>query len=84
MSSYWPAGQGSFQGAFYLHGQLLIRQWERGLLRMENDDLVLVPQGERWANERIYSMLPYDEHQIEAKNAFLSTVSHELRTPSPR
>jgi signal transduction histidine kinase len=43
---------------------LYIRQWEVGLMRMEEDTLRLVPGGARFADERIYVILPFDEQRI--------------------
>jgi K+-sensing histidine kinase KdpD/CheY-like chemotaxis protein len=47
-----------------VNGVQYIRQWGIGLMKMENDSLVLVPDGERFAGERIYVMLPFDEGRI--------------------
>ncbi|MFQ5651342.1 MAG: GAF domain-containing protein [bacterium] len=55
----WPA-QDRFHVASVVHGDYYVRQWGVGLMRMENDSLALVPQGERFAGERIYVMLPYE------------------------
>jgi hypothetical protein len=36
-----------------------IRQWEIGLMKVAGDSLALVPGGEQFAEERIYTMLPF-------------------------
>lgn len=42
-----------------------LRIWGRGLCYLtEEDTFELVPQGEKFADERIYSILPYDENNI--------------------
>lgn len=39
-----------------------LRIWDKGLCILQDDDTFeLAPEGERFANERIYSMLPYDD-----------------------
>ena len=43
---------------------LYVRQWEVGIMRLENDSLQLVPDGEKFAHERIYVILPYDHKKI--------------------
>lgn len=50
--------------AIAVNGEYYIRQWGVGLMRMENDSLKLVPDGDRFASERIYVMLPYDDKRI--------------------
>jgi len=47
-----------------IRGTYYLREWGVGLMRLENDSLVLVPDGERFASERIYVMLPYDNDHI--------------------
>ncbi len=54
--------------SFVIGGVFYVRQFGVGLMRMEQtasgEVLRLVPGGERFANTRIYVMLPYDEEQI--------------------
>ncbi len=40
------------------------RIWTRGLTILKNDSFHVVPNGEKFANERIYVMRPYDETRI--------------------
>jgi len=48
-----------------VHGTYYVRIWNRGLCYMTEDyTFELVPGGERFADERIYVILPYDEEQI--------------------
>lgn len=56
----WSA-QEQFHVSAVVYGDYFIRQWGVGLMRLENDSLVLVPGGEQFAGERIYVMLPFDE-----------------------
>ena len=44
--------------------QYYCRIWTRGLTILKNDSFHVVPNGEKFANERIYVMLPYDEKRI--------------------
>lgn len=41
-----------------------VRIWGRGLCVLENGKFKVVPDGEKFASERIYSMLPYDSQTI--------------------
>jgi len=54
----------SFHLSFIVRETLYVRQWQTGLMRMAKDSLQLVPEGERFADERIYLMLPFDEKNI--------------------
>lgn len=54
----------SYHHSEYVHNALYVREWQIGLQRMEGDSLVLVPGGERFAQERIYAMLPFDDRRI--------------------
>ncbi|MGA7304914.1 MAG: triple tyrosine motif-containing protein, partial [Rhodothermales bacterium] len=46
------------------NGVLYVREFGVGLLRLEGDELKLVPGGERFADERIYAYVPYDDHTM--------------------
>jgi signal transduction histidine kinase/ligand-binding sensor domain-containing protein len=59
----WKA-QTSFHLSFVVGDTFYVRQWQAGLMRMAHDSLQLVPDGERFADERIYLMLPFDEKNI--------------------
>lgn len=64
----WTSESG-FHASFVVHGHFYVREWDTGLLEMvsgfpRGDFLKLLPGGERFAQERIYVMLPYDERQI--------------------
>jgi signal transduction histidine kinase/ligand-binding sensor domain-containing protein len=54
----------SFHVSFVVRDTLYVRQWQVGLMRLVDDSLQLVPGGERFAEERIYVMLPFDEKKI--------------------
>jgi signal transduction histidine kinase/ligand-binding sensor domain-containing protein len=56
----------TFHGGFSVNDVFYIRQWDVGLMKLEDKKLVLVPQGERFASERIYVMLPFpgDEEKV--------------------
>ncbi len=59
----WRADE-SFHVAEAVDGTYYIRQWDLGLMRLEGDDLRLVPDGERFAQERIYVMLPFGDGRV--------------------
>ena len=56
------------QEGFHVGGEIgdqyYCRIWTRGLTILKNDSFHVVPNGEKFANERIYVMLPYDEKRI--------------------
>ncbi|MGH7594908.1 MAG: triple tyrosine motif-containing protein, partial [bacterium] len=68
----WPA-QTPFHVGFWANGRFYLRQREVGLLRLDGDSLALVPTGERFADERVQAMLPFDEKRI-----LLVTRTHGL------
>ena len=47
-----------------VNDQYYVRIWTRGLTVLKQDSFHLVPNGEKFANERIYVMLPYDDKRI--------------------
>lgn len=64
----WTSESG-FHTSFVVHGHFYVREWGAGLLKLVSgspggDFLKLLPEGERFADERIYVMLPYDERRI--------------------
>lgn len=58
MEQVWQPGD-SFHLALDVDGRIFIRERQRGLLELANNELNLVPDGEQFANERIYAMLPW-------------------------
>jgi signal transduction histidine kinase/ligand-binding sensor domain-containing protein len=68
-------GESRFHTSSVIHNRLYIRQWDKGLMKMEDDSLHLVPGGEQFADKRIYVMLPFDENRIligtRAKGLFI-------------
>ncbi len=53
-----------FLSSFWVGNTFYVHQGNTGLLKMEDDSLRLVPGGERFAEERIDAILPYDAGQI--------------------
>ena len=49
----------TFHLSFYIRGTLYVREVGRGLLRLVNDQLEPLPQGEQFSAEKIYVMLPW-------------------------
>lgn len=62
MQTWKPAT--SFSGLFVVRDHIYIQQWGVGLLELAGDSLRLAPGGARFADERIYAMLPYAEQKI--------------------
>ena len=56
--------QTAFHVMFYVYGDIYVRQWEIGLMKMVNDSLVLVQGGEQFAYTRIYGMYPYSKNHV--------------------
>ncbi len=54
----WNPGT-TFHLSFRVRERLFVRERDRGLMELVNGQLVLVPGGERFAQERIYAMLPW-------------------------
>ncbi len=50
----------AFHFSFFVRDRLFVREEGRGLLELRHGRLRLVPGGERFAEERIYAMLPWD------------------------
>ncbi len=50
----------AFHFAFLVRDRLFVRDEGRGLLELRDGRLQLVPGGERFAEERVYAMLPWD------------------------
>ena len=65
----------SYHLMFQASDKLFIRQREIGLMSLSDSDFVLIPNGELFANESIYFMVPFDSNQI-----LLNTRSHGLYT----
>ncbi|MCK4663137.1 MAG: SpoIIE family protein phosphatase [Bacteroidales bacterium] len=53
-----------FHTGFCVNNKFFVREWGKGLLQLINDSLKLVPGSERFENERVYVMLPYEDDKI--------------------
>ncbi|ESA37009.1 multi-sensor hybrid histidine kinase [Leptolyngbya sp. Heron Island J] len=60
----WEAEGEGFRSSFLVQDQLYVWQGGQGLLKMEDEELVLVPDGARFADDIIYTLLPYDEQRL--------------------
>ncbi|WP_227009124.1 response regulator [Christiangramia fulva] len=47
-----------------VNGKFYCRIWNKGLCVLKDGKFELVPGGEQFAEERIYEMLPYDDHKV--------------------
>jgi ligand-binding sensor domain-containing protein len=47
-----------------INGEYYNRIWTKGLSVLKNGSFQVVPNGEKFANERIYAMLPYDDKRM--------------------
>ncbi|MCK4662585.1 MAG: GAF domain-containing protein [Bacteroidales bacterium] len=50
--------------SFYVNDRFYAREWGKGLLQLVNDSLHLIPGGEKFANEPVFVMLPYEKNSI--------------------
>ena len=73
----------AFHVMFYVYGDIYVRQWEIGLMKMVDDSLVLVQGGEQFANIRIYGMYPYKKNKIlivtSGKGLFIVSMDGHAR-----
>lgn len=64
----WEPDSSRFHVAAVVDGTYYVREWDHGLLRMERtpagDSLRLIPGGERFANKRVYVMLPFGDGRV--------------------
>ncbi len=49
-----------FHQSFSVNNEFYVREWGKGLLKLKNNELIFIEQSEIFADERIYSMLPYN------------------------
>ena len=63
---------GSFHYAYLCRGQVFIRELEHGLLRLENDQLIMTADGEKFAKNKIYTILPWPFQTATEKNSSLT------------
>ncbi|HYG01163.1 MAG TPA: ATP-binding protein [Chryseosolibacter sp.] len=56
--------------SFFVYGELFVREDGYGLRKMVNDSLVAIPGGNRFSEEPIHSMLPYevDKYLVVSQN----------------
>ena len=54
----------SYHISFDIYDKFYVREKGKGLLVLKNNNLELIPGGERFANNKIYVMLPYDGERI--------------------
>jgi len=57
-------GKKEFHKPFQANGKVYVREWEKGLCVLENDKLKLLPDGEKFKDEQIFSILPYSEKEL--------------------
>lgn len=53
-----------FNTSAVVHGTLYVHSYGKGLMRMVDDSLVLIPGSEQFAEEWLFVMLPFDEGSI--------------------
>ncbi|MFQ5568679.1 MAG: ATP-binding protein [Rhodothermales bacterium] len=59
----WESEHG-YHTSFVVRGQLYVREFEVGLVELVDDVFQLVPGGERFADQRVYMMAPYQEDRV--------------------
>ena len=52
-------GENDFHAMFMVNGAIYVREWRKGLQVLKDDSLFLLKGGEKFADERIYIMLPF-------------------------
>ncbi len=72
-----------FSRLFMVHERIFLRQWQIGLLEVAGDSLQLVPHGEKFAEERIYIMLPYDHERMLIGTRGEGLFLHDGKTLQP-
>lgn len=65
--------QAAFHLSFLVDDTLYIREAGRGLLHLQGDRLSLLPGGERFANEKIYALLPWRGPDAKPGDLLLGT-----------
>ncbi|MCK4664268.1 MAG: SpoIIE family protein phosphatase [Bacteroidales bacterium] len=55
-----------FHRAFSIHNEYYIRDKGKGIMKLENDSLKLIPDGELFQNQSIYLMLPFSNDKTSA------------------
>lgn len=53
-----------FHVSAVVNGKFYNRIWNKGLCVLKDGEFELVPGGEQFAEERIYELLPYDDHTV--------------------
>jgi signal transduction histidine kinase/ligand-binding sensor domain-containing protein/heme exporter protein D len=69
VDSWKPEGQ--FGYTFYLNGKIYVQQIGVGLMEMVNDELVLLPGGEQFENDRLQVMLPFKNNESTASTQLI-------------
>lgn len=59
-----PTKDKLFHRGFLVNDVMYMREWEKGLMKLNGDSLEMVPGGDFFANERIYGMVPFGNDQI--------------------
>ncbi len=57
----WTA-ESKFRRLFVVFGQVYVQQWGKGLLQLSGDRLTMASGGERFAQDEILAMQPYDDN----------------------
>ena len=72
-----------FSRLFMVRDRVFLRQWQVGLLEMIGDSLQLVAHGEKFSEERIYIILPYDEQRLLIGTREMGLFLHDGHTLQP-
>ena len=56
----------AFTNSFWINNSFYIQESQRGIMMMQNDSLVLIPGGEKFADDFIKAMLPYKSAKFAA------------------
>ncbi|MFH2096183.1 MAG: triple tyrosine motif-containing protein, partial [Bacteroidota bacterium] len=78
----WQA-ETDFRFGFYVYNRMFVRQSGIGLMELKNDSLMLIPGGEKFANQSVYFMLPHKDGRIlmgtRSEGLYLMTNDENLK-----
>jgi len=70
--------------SFKVNNDIYVREWNTGLLKYKEDTLILVPDGDKYFNDKIYSILPLNSKGdllVASRNAGLSSYNGKTFEP---
>lgn len=68
--------QTAFHTAFVVNGAVYVREFDRGLMRMTDEGPKLIPGGERFADQKIWVLLPWKGANAGPGDLLIGTRNH--------